>query len=1635
MAIGNTSLFDRSIRADNQNHLLLTVRSSIPAFSIITVTINSSSCFSLPLSGLSTFQVLQFTIETNATGGAVLPSLLSASPVGSLQESQLFFEGQLIAGGPVRSILAKIVPYMNFRQGDMCVIYFPGFQFWRPIDLNISTLSNWFLYPAVPIASDNSISFSVKENIPSFSEIRISLEAAVDTIIAPTAGIRINDSSFTFTTSANEGPIDQSPFAYVQPIGFIDTELSFFPMRAGQPANLSLSIFPYMPLESGSAISIVLKNFSRLADGKILLETQPPTTVTNALWKDQSSMLIIMLESSVKALSRTVFTILSKSDLCLPNNGIRSNQNDLTISTNDTLGPVLPTAITRVHPVGVLSDVALDISNSEQVTCGLAGMNNGVVYAGRAAGLVIWFRSITEFLVGDSIVVNLPGFTGKSVFITDQRNPSYVSSVQWVLEPSVMCPYGACIVLQVASLVEAGSQICVFVASEYGIVLPVSGVRINDPTLTIETNATLGPVSPTPIAWSRPVGALHETALSYSARLPGKQTAITVQIVAYMNLTVGDTVLLRLVGFNCSYQQGVDLPLSTFTFAARYQLSGGALVLSMRVLQAQEEGSVILFTVLSSARISLPLNDTRANSDSLTIQVFAVEGNVSETAITKSPAISSSGTLEDFVVSFPNPRNPPRAGQTADMLFRFVPTYDLGPGDKVDIYLRGFTGPDVQGWPVSSDPTGVVENVSWSSNFSRVEFAIVGQVEQGEIVSIFLESNERFEILLPSAGILEENSSFLAFLQPAPVGGLRIPGTFIPITIELVGAIQGQPRIEFQPSLAGTASEISLQFSAKMDLNANDVIFVQLPGFNVDSMQKHIAFLNCNISNGTRMQASMLVSSLVSQSTLGITLMTHVPALSSVVILLPLSLGIRLPLSGLPQCNYSNVDCWNNTCVGFTILSTSGNISCKVPLWYTPVATVQRVLLMFGSPVAGQSSSLSLSFELSIPLTIGDSVVLNLPEILGPATSTEELVVSTPYGIVYSCDWYLDTKTLIFYVSNHVAIGTLVTLRVPEHLGLEIPVSGINPQISNISLSVNSVNGILSKYIIGEGLQAVGSFSLCKLNISSDISGVNMILKFSSNMKISAGDSFGLLVDNLISPGGNSTVDVFSTMPGAFESVYWSTESSACAWTGTGSCLLFTVARPILPQEEISVLVPSTSNLGATIINMAGVGYLFTKVQQGPVLNFPCTTDTRSLNPEQNAQSHGGFALSFDAKVAGSSTGFLVQLTPVMILARGDSVLIDFEGFQSPSNVSFSRFHAPVDFLGTQPITESVTAQGSWISVDLDNTNGVPQTTSLSNCVSCNCSFAVYKIVPTTIYRNKSLTAVVVQEKMRSMSENRIEATAQIVDGQCKVLYKNQTYNKNVTEDSYYTNFFTSALPVLQTTATFINVETKYSACLPCRNLTKQIYTEFNRSLYNISIIGCVEGVNNKSSSLSQSAGVQSKLVSRLNLIINCTQNVCVRTNSTLRIRISAAAGLHIPVDGIYQHGPNVTGIVSFANGTLKAPAFSASVSPVIGSLIERRVLLYGTQKHSEYEGIYVKLSAAYQGKSAFVQTNGSGVIFVVDNEVRVSSNLSSASIYYLKATLVNGYDFLQIPPLWEERNGNQFMQAPSVSVVSLCTF
>ena len=144
----------------------------------------------------------------------------------------------------------------------------------------------------------------------------------------------------------------------------------------------------------------------------------------------------------------------------------------------------------------------------------------------------------------------LPGFIARNESLTvapECTPPGLVSEVEYNRTSGLMT-------FSASAFVPEGAEVTLVFASALGIKLPLLGLARDDSRLTLSTNASFGPVVPTPISTSAGIGSFRGTP-TLSFRGPAGAVAssdgvveMTLRFTAYMAINNFETLTLYLPG-------------------------------------------------------------------------------------------------------------------------------------------------------------------------------------------------------------------------------------------------------------------------------------------------------------------------------------------------------------------------------------------------------------------------------------------------------------------------------------------------------------------------------------------------------------------------------------------------------------------------------------------------------------------------------------------------------------------------------------------------------------------------------------------------------------------------------------------------------------------------------------------------------------------------------------------------------------------------------------------------------------------------------------------------------------------------------------------------------------------------------
>jgi hypothetical protein len=405
----------------------------------------------------------------------------------------------------------------------------------------------------------------------------------------------------------------------------------------------------------------------------------------NASWDPDSYMLTIRCGAVMYAGQRLMVTVLERNELRLPATGIASsvcgtgatvepnalilansssvacgkcagcagiNENTITIGTNARSGPVVsspPTVVRTIQRIGSFFNTSINFS----------ALTNAY-----PVNITVQFTYSFDLIQGDQIYLHLPKFKGASTagVPTFGTHAKALAKASWDVARSILA-----IAVTDASI-PALTSLQISIPASAKVVLRGDGLEKNSSLLQISSNAVNGPVHPKAFDSSPAMGSFttgEPTRISYipgefkgdgSPYMEGRISALSVGFALNRDISVGEHIFLRLIGFsrkddvgvlfNASVAKVLDSNFSTVDtsgvfssfLSASWHESDQVLTLTSSKDILAHQRHVVL--IPSSAGLRLPLIGLRENDQRLTIGTNAVKGPNSGTPIAHSPGLN-----------------------------------------------------------------------------------------------------------------------------------------------------------------------------------------------------------------------------------------------------------------------------------------------------------------------------------------------------------------------------------------------------------------------------------------------------------------------------------------------------------------------------------------------------------------------------------------------------------------------------------------------------------------------------------------------------------------------------------------------------------------------------------------------------------------------------------------------------------------------------------------------------------------------------------------------------------------------------------------------------------------------------------
>ena len=1040
---------------------------AIYAGQLTKVVIPSSVGISLPENGVRLKNSI--TISTNATSGNVVPtSIKNVQPIGSF-----LVKNGYERGGPSieftneqtepTSFTVSFRPQMHLLPGEAITLYLPEFRSTLAGNLSVD-------FTASPTGS---VSRAI------FNQTLRTLDLIIGQVVPPDEyfvvtvlkssqifmrhdGVRWNQSGFALSSKAADGPVLPIDIPKTNAVGTIfgtgignDTPfLEYEPRVAGEPAALFLHFVCSMMVGVNETFVIYLPNFTTEAGSfaEVRIDLEQP--FRSAIWYGKTSTLELTPRDSIEPRTALHVMIPSSAGIRLPSQGMRTTHR-LTIEIDAQAGKRKPI---RMYSAKLGSFAPGLLLRYRSVVHQYTGLKMGK--RSEPTELDLTFSPTMNILPMERVIVNLDLFIGAQnhdiVVVSDPvgsfRNASWMGT-EYKL------------VLTALNGASAHTLVRIIVPSTFNIRLPIDGVKANQTSLWISTDAADGPVwapgfyapasgglegytRSTVITQSDSVGSFRKPRIAWNPPISGAYTGILLQFVPKMQLNTRDIITLflpSLGGFDSIVQGFIASNFIRRPIAGSWSTSTHMLTLTMSSIVGADTDVAIVVPSTSGIRIprlGIILNDPR-----FLIFSDAIDGIIPPTVL--GGGVEPVGSILYSSLEF----EPRRANTPTTITLQLELEVALGHGDMLSLSLKSFHSPleDRQSITVISDPAGLFD-VVWA--VADKQTIVNLRKTKGNIAS-----KQRFTLIFPrSCGIY------------TPVNGTTKNNELFEIAVQsLSGSIAFTPifyspaigaflwtSLEFSPRKANEESNISIQIVPSMHLTEDDEIVVRLPGFWGSSCSVAVHSSPSVIATGTwNLAKGEAAFNVARRSDAGQLIVINFPKTESC--------AIRIPAGGISVLKKEQRQ--------FVISSnaTSGPVLKSPTELETQIMHVQHVFALTGASqltflpnVAGVSSTLKFEFEPAMNLSRGAEVALLLSG-FGSKPFSISNIVSVPAGIFSRALWDSPHKTrqLVLKTALDIQRFTKITVWIPKTSGLTLPTQGMRPEENILVTIVDSVGSML----------------------------------------------------------------------------------------------------------------------------------------------------------------------------------------------------------------------------------------------------------------------------------------------------------------------------------------------------------------------------------------------------------------------------------------------------------------------------------------------------------------------------------------------------------------------------------------------
>jgi hypothetical protein len=760
-------------------------------------------------------------VQKSAGVGAFFDVALNFNPPQASNASELILSCKnympLIALDEIELVLPE------FEGSTKCLEFLPTSEFpfdkmcWMPQNTTVVMR----IGAVIPVRSDLTI--------------RVPIELGV---VVPSAGLVKNEKSLTLSARAYYGNVAATSILNSPAIGVIYyPTLSFDPDDAGQPTRISVRFVLGMQVEWSETVTLHLPGFfSGTPDNantvrNFITEPTIQQRFEKATWFPATEEMVMTVTMSFLAKFQVVEETF-RTPVHLPLDGIRWYSTGMTISSSAVAGPVPPTIIPSFNSVGSMRYTELRLEPH---------------VPGAEAEIIVIFRPQMVLKHNTTVTIELGVFSGPTwsgnhsgdFHMDFTGSHRAISSVTWANSTKILTVF-------IDKLVNENDLVTLRVGSASKIRIPAEGILPNSDQFKIASAQEAGSVGVTGRGgtsfWRTPgiqhVGKILKSSVSYDG-LEGPHSDAEIdfelKFTATVTIFVGDVITLYLPKFDSAdtlleaqLWHGLDSP----PFAPQPR-SGGfdpiksttiamwhpeTETLSVKVNYELPGGVEATFFVPRVAGLKLPVDGMNKNQLQLRMSVAADAGDVPSREVMNSPAIGSVSNTSQLTF------HPAKAGERTDITLRFATHMQIKRGEVVYLLLPLFER-ETEGFDFNftiSDVSGTFLHGTWDQLTSLASLTCNKSLEENVMISMVLP-----DFKIPFVGVRRDEITIA--LSTDAEDGPMLPTTIF--RTQGIGSLTNSTYLHFFPLSSNEDLEVMFEFTAQMDLNPGDVIFLHLKNF------------------------------------------------------------------------------------------------------------------------------------------------------------------------------------------------------------------------------------------------------------------------------------------------------------------------------------------------------------------------------------------------------------------------------------------------------------------------------------------------------------------------------------------------------------------------------------------------------------------------------------------------------------------------------------------------------------------------------------------------------------------------------------------------------------------------------------